>query len=416
MELKEFFARVEQFKDLNAWAYVEKSPVSESARGVFAGKLVGVKDLFTVKGMPLKAGTKAPLPAFAVEESPLVTALRSAGALIVGKTNMHEIALGATGENMHTGDVKNPYDSARQSGGSSSGSAVAVATKQCDFALGSDTGGSVRIPAAFCGVVGFKPSFNAWSLAGALHLSYTFDHAGLLANSVADCAAVHTLLTGEPTHTTHIDASALKQFSAAIPAQWLQGRLSHQVRERFEAVLSMCKASANIAEVATPVLPLAWTCYTPIARAEGAHVHQAVLGNSKLAEEGFSPSVLAPLRAGEQISAKEYLDARAERRLVRSELDAILAAYDVMLLPTSPVIAPLRGQTEVQVEGGEKTVREMVLGQTLPFSMCGLPAISVPMGKINGMPVGLQIVAARGQDVKLLHIARRLEDILTTLN
>jgi aspartyl-tRNA(Asn)/glutamyl-tRNA(Gln) amidotransferase subunit A len=166
------YSKFNERADLNAWAYTDwdgaRAQIAAASGKVssVAGQLVGVKDLFNVDGMPTKAGTNAKLLSLGKDESPLVTRLKEGGAIILGKTNMHEVALGATGENVHTGDVKNPYDPLRQSGGSSSGSAVAVATGQCDFALGSDTGGSVRIPAAFCGVVGFKPSYGVLSLEG----------------------------------------------------------------------------------------------------------------------------------------------------------------------------------------------------------------------------------------------------------
>jgi aspartyl-tRNA(Asn)/glutamyl-tRNA(Gln) amidotransferase subunit A len=395
--------------DLNAWAFTdwqgakEQIPAASRKQSTVAGQLVGVKDLFNVDGMPTKAGTKAKLPALGQGESPLVTRLKDGGAIIVGKTNMHEVALGATGENIHTGDVKNPHDPLRQSGGSSSGSAVAVATGQCDFALGSDTGGSVRIPAAFCGVVGFKPTFGVLSLEGGLYLSPTCDHAGILAKTVSQCREVFEYLA-QP----NAPVSLGRKPKFCVPDDWLSGRLDDGVRELFDVFLAKIAALVEVDSVPTPNLFTAFACYSPIVRAEGAHVHREVLNDEQAPGAGFSDLVLPALQLGQKVTAQEYLEARQTRREVRNELDALLNSYDVMLLPTSPVIAPLRGQSDVQVEGGMMSVREAVLGQTLPFSMCGLPAISVPMGLLKGMPVGLQIVGARGKDTQVLAFAEWL--------
>jgi aspartyl-tRNA(Asn)/glutamyl-tRNA(Gln) amidotransferase subunit A len=371
------------------------------ALGPLHGATVSIKDLYNVAGMPTAGGTRAPLPEFG-GESVAVSRLRAAGALIFAKTNMHEIALGATGENPWTGDVKNPHDPARQAGGSSSGAGVAVATGIGMAGLGSDTGGSVRIPAAFCGVVGFKPSFGAIPLGGALHLSWTCDHAGPLTRSVDDAALLFEVMSGR--RTDH--GGVARRPRLAVPAQWLAGRLHPAVRAWFEAHLAALRRVADVVEVATPSMPLAWQHYTPIVRAEGAYVHRVALAAGG---EGFSEAVLAPLRAGEQVSAQTYIDAMHQRETVRKELDALLRDHDALVLPTSAVPPPLRGQTEVEVEGGTMSVREAVLGQTLAFSFVGLPTLSLPAGTVEGLPAGLQVVGARDRDASLLALGRWME-------
>ena len=205
-ELALIQARAQTHADLNPFAWVDweraaaqadAAQAEAKALGVSAlaaralqGVFVSVKDLFNLDGAPTHAGSRAALPDLG-GQSAVVNRLRAAGAIVFAKTNMHEIALGATGENRWTGDVKNPHDPARQAGGSSSGSGVAVACGIGSASIGSDTGGSVRIPAAFCGVVGFKPTYGAIPLDGALGLSWTCDHAGPLANSVDDAAIVY---------------------------------------------------------------------------------------------------------------------------------------------------------------------------------------------------------------------------------
>jgi aspartyl-tRNA(Asn)/glutamyl-tRNA(Gln) amidotransferase subunit A len=360
-----------------------------------------IKDLYQVDGMPTAGGTRAALPALG-GESVAVARLRAAGALPFAKTNMHEIALGATGENPWTGDVKNPVDPSRQAGGSSSGAGVATAVGIGFAGLGSDTGGSVRIPAAFSGVVGFKPSFGAIPLAGALHLSWTCDHAGPLTRSVDDAALLYEVMAGR--RTDH--GTVARRPRLAVPAAWLKGRLHPATRAWFDARLSALRTHADIVHVDLPSLSRALAPYTAIVRAEAAFVHRAVLAAGG---EGFSDAVLAPMRDGAAQLTQVYLDAMREREVLRAELDAMLRDHDALLLPTSAVPPPARGQLEVQVEGGTLSTREAVLGQTLAFSFVGLPSLALPMGTADGLPASMQVVGARDTDASLLALGRWLE-------
>ncbi len=408
-------SQAQRHADLNAIAWVDWAASLEHARrlddearrGVLRGALhgipVSVKDLFAVRGMPMRAGTRAPIPELGADEALLVTRLRAAGALVFAKTNMHEIALGATGENGWTGDVKNPFDPARQSGGSSSGAGVAVATGIGLAAIGSDTGGSVRIPAAFCGVTGFKPTYGAIPLEGALALSWTCDHAGPLARSVADCALLFEAMAARRV----VHGRVARRPRLRVPRTWLHGRLQPVVRERFErTVASLAASDADVDDVDVPQLDRAWSCYTPIVRAEAAWVHRAALAAGG---RGFSPLVLPALQAAQQMPARDYIDALQTRAAISDILDRVLADCDALILPTSAVLPPLRGQNDVEVEGGATTVREAVLGQTLPFSLCGLPTLSIPLGLADGLPVALQVVASRGADAALLSLGSWLE-------
>ncbi len=405
--------------DLNALAWVDWEAAAAQAQALDAtaragrplgplhGIPVSIKDLFQVDGMPTRAGTRAALPDLGAREAPLVTRLRAAGALVFAKTNLHEIALGATGENRWTGDVKNPRAPERQAGGSSSGAAVAVACGIGLGAVGSDTGGSVRIPAAFCGVTGFKPSFGAIPLQGALPLSWTCDHPGPLARSVDDCALLYEIMAAR--RVDHAQVPRAPRL--AVPRDWLAPRLAPSVRESFEAALAALRAQGAIIEdVSLPVLAQALGCYTTIVRAEAAHVHRAALASGG---QGFSEAVLAPLHAGAQVLAGQYFDAMQARARVGAALDAVLARCDALVLPTSPVPPPLRGQTEVEVaDGARMPVRDAVLGQTLPFSLVGVPALSLPMADAQGLPAGLQLVAARDADARLLALGRWVQGVL----
>lgn len=218
--------------------------------GVLHGACVSIKDLYVMQGAPTQGGTRARLPDLG-PEGPAVSRLRAAGALLFAKTNLHEVALGGTGENSWTGDVLNPHDPAHQAGGSSSGAGAAVAAGIGVAGLGSDTGGSVRIPAAFCGTVGFKPTWGAIPLQGALCLSWTCDHAGPLTRNVDDAALLYEVMSGRRTDHGHV----ARRPRLGIPAQWLAGRLGVQTRSWFEALCARLSVQADLVEINPEVLP-----------------------------------------------------------------------------------------------------------------------------------------------------------------
>jgi len=377
---------------------------SEIPLGPLHGIPITIKDLYQVRGTPLMAGTRAALPELGMDEAIAVSRLREAGALIFAKTNMHEIALGATGENQWTGDVLNPFDHAHQAGGSSSGAGAATAVGIGFAGLGSDTGGSVRIPAAFCGLAGFKPSFGAIPLAGALHLSWTCDHAGPLARTTADCALLYEVMSQRS--AAHGAVGRTPCFG--IPQDWLAPRLAVDMSQAFERQVADLRAKgAKIREVKLKaVLDRAWACYSAIVRPEAAWIHRAVLAHGG---EGFSESVLNPMKLGEQMSALQYVDAMQEREAVRRDLHACLADLDALIMPTTAVAPPRRGQTTVSVAGGTMPVRDAVLGQTAAFSMVGLPTLTIPFARSGVLPLGLQIVGRAQADALVLALGSWLE-------
>ncbi len=402
--------------DTNIFAYLAADQARAAAKaadaqptsGALHGIPITVKDLFNVAQMPTKGGTRANLPVEFQNPNRHAAAVQNlieAGAIILGKVNMHEIALGITGENFATGDVKNPLDSTRQAGGSSSGSAAAVALGVGLASLGSDTGGSVRIPASFCGIVGFKPTFGWIPLDGALNLSTTCDHAGILSNSVTDAHTMLEVLAHRNLPLRHLNN--LAGIRLGVPRHWLEGRLGDSVRTDFEAKLEQFKkAGATIIDVQPEHLDLASGCYSTIVRAEAAFVHRLALESEP---QSFSVNILPALEAGRQTTVSAYLQARTERRLVRSGLENTLHQIDALVLPTAPLAAPIRGTQEVLLESGIKTHRDAFIELTLPFSLVGLPTLSVPFTSESGLPVGLQIVAARGDDSTALELGWWLE-------
>lgn len=394
------------FDTIEALAVARKRD-EELVQGRSPGRLHGIpvtiKDLFSVPGTETRAGTRATLPTLG--PSIAVNRLSEAGAVIIGKANMHEVALGLTGENKWTGDVRNPYDPKRQAGGSSSGSAVAVAVGIGLASLGTDTGGSIRVPAALCGVVGFKPTHGLVPLDGALPLSPTCDHAGPLALSVEDARLLTEVLAARPFPTRRIEAPRL-----GIPAAYLEGRLTSAMREAFEGYLRrLDHAGARLVEVTVPDLDLTSKCYTPLVRAEAAHVHRAALRD---ASERFSAPVRDALEIGAAMSADEYLEARDRRRSVIAGLRWTFAqgTIDALLIPATSSEALHRGETQVVLEGGVTSHRDAQLALTAPFSLTGVPTVCLPFGSIGGLPVGVQVVGPRSADARTLDVAQWLED------
>ncbi len=413
--LEEALERAQAYEDWNALAYLDEDWARAEAkrlteelkaghlRGPLHGLPITVKDLFPVPGMPTRAGTQAPLPPLP-EEARAVRRLREAGALIFAKTNMHEIALGITGENPWTGPVRNALDPARQAGGSSGGSAVAVALGIGLASLGSDTGGSIRIPAAFNGVVGFKPSYGLIPLEGALPLSRSTDHAGPIARSVRDAHFLTEILAGE---AIPLEAPLNPVFG--VPWPFLEGRLGVGVRKAFLDLLEALPG--HRAEVRPVELRLGgvYEVYTRLVRYEAARIHERAL---KEAPEGFSPQVRAALEEGLRLTEKDYRDAVAEREVLRLELHRALRGADALLLPTQPLPAPPLGTETVELESGPKSHREAFITLTLPFSLLGVPTLSLPFAWLEGMPLGLQVVGHPGADGRVLGLGGWLEERL----
>jgi aspartyl-tRNA(Asn)/glutamyl-tRNA(Gln) amidotransferase subunit A len=401
---------VKEHQSLNAIAQVDAEQAlrtarerdSEQAAGSRRGPLHGipvtVKDLFEVPGFATRAGTRAPLEALGT--STAVSRLQNAGAIVIAKANMHEVALGLTGENAWTGDVRNPHDPARQSGGSSSGSAVAVAAGAGLASLGTDTGGSIRVPASLCGVTGFKPTHGLVPLDGAMSLSPTCDHAGPLARTVADARLMTEVLSGRK-----LPLSELRKPRLGVPTSYLEGRLTPTMRQAFEELLHrLGSAGAVLTSVDVPDLELTLGAYTPLVRAEAAHVHRTALA---VAPEGFSAGVRTALQAGALLGASDYLEARAGRRQVIEGLRQAFEprSFEALILPTTPSPALPRGETIVELESGRALHRDAQLALTAPFSMAGLPVAAIPFGSIDHLPAGVQLVAPWREDSLALDVA-----------
>jgi len=373
------------------------------------GVPITIKDLFNVKGFPAKGGSRAPMPNIEPEEGSAVSRLRDAGAVILGTTNMHEVALGSTGENPSTGDVANPFDPARQAGGSSSGAGAAMGADIGFAALGSDTGGSIRVPASHCGATSFKSTFGLVPLDGALPLAPTCDHAGPITNSVEDARLLVEIMSATSLCVRSPKDSPKPRIG--VPWKFLEGRLSKPVRQAFEALIrSVARSGAGVVEASPVAIDLALQAYTTICWAEAANVHRATATTEAL--NLFTPNVQLSLKHGLAVTAIDYIDALEQRRRIMAGFQERFSHGDVeaLILPVTPTPAPLRGSTEVETESGSKLYRDAFMPLVTPFSLSGLPVVSLPFACVEGMPIGLQIIAPWGADTRALEIGRWLED------
>jgi aspartyl-tRNA(Asn)/glutamyl-tRNA(Gln) amidotransferase subunit A len=373
--------------------------------GPVDGTIVSIKDLFDVAGEPTRAGSsilKDAPPASA--DAVAVRRLRAGGAVIVAKTNMSEFAFSGLGANPHYGTPANPADRTRVPGGSSSGAAVAVADGMCEIGIGSDTGGSTRIPAALCGVVGYKPSKYRIPADGAFPLSFTLDSIGPLAKSVRDCAAADAAMANEEAWT--VEDAPLGGLRLGIPQGLPLTNVDQTVAARFsEAAGPLTRAGVRLTDEQIPLLDDVAHVYArgTITSVEAYSVHREWLATRG---SEYDSNIRGRIEAGGKILAADYVTMLRERlRLVRA-MDARLADLDGLVLPTTPIVAP----TIAEVAGeGFASRNLLVLRNPTLVNFFDLCAISIPLPRSSGLPVGLMIVARNGEDRKLFRIAAAVE-------
>jgi aspartyl-tRNA(Asn)/glutamyl-tRNA(Gln) amidotransferase subunit A len=381
-------------------------------RGPLHGMPISIKDLIDVAGQPTTAASRVRAEHVASRDATVVQRLRDAGAVLIGKTNLHEFALGTTSEESAFGAVHNPRDVARSAGGSSGGSAAAVATGMSVASIGSDTGGSIRIPAAACGVVGLKPSLGEVPLDGVVPLCATFDHVGPLTRSVVDAASIWAVLAGRP--IPRIEAPPSNSLTLGALDGYFSALLASEVRAAFEDAVARLRASGMAIDTRSVEYSEAIIdTYVNISLPEAANWHAATL-DSRAAD--YQPAVRQRLELGRTISAVSYLHARDAREMLGGAVDAALDGCSALVLPTLPIVAPPLGANEVMMDSGQTlTVRAAMLRLTQLFNVTGHPAISLPI-PTSGMPVGLQLVGRRDKTEELLAVAMTCEQILNSRN
>ena len=369
-----------------------------SDRGPLHGIPVSLKDLIDVAGVPTTAASHARSGRRAAADAPLTARLRAAGAVLVGKCNLHEFALGTTGEDSAYGPTRNPHAPGHVPGGSSSGSAVSVAAGMAVASIGTDTGGSIRIPAAACGVVGLKPTHGEVDLAGVVPLAPSLDHAGPIARSVGDAATLHRILTGGS--SADVLPPAPPAARLGLPGGYLLEAVEPAVLGAFEdCVARLAAAGCRVDDVNIPHAGETAGVYRNTQLPEAAACHRDTLAQRA---GDYGASVRQRLAAGRQIQAVDYVEAQQVRRLLASEVDAALAGRAALLLPTLPIAPPRLG-------ADPETVRPLMLRQTQLFNLTGHPALSVPCGAAGGLPAGVQLVGRRGRTAELLGLAAALE-------
>ncbi|MDQ3811621.1 MAG: aspartyl/glutamyl-tRNA amidotransferase subunit A [Chloroflexota bacterium] len=429
-----YLARIEQL-DGQLRSYIRPMPEqarlaaraaeAEIGRGQWRGPLhgvpLGIKDLFDVAGVPNTMGSTVLADNVPSSDAAVVERLKRAGAIIVGKHNLHEFAFGITSENPHYGPVRNPWNLDRVPGGSSGGTAAAVAAGLCAGGIGSDTGASIRAPASWCGIVGLKPTYGRVSRAGALPLAWSLDHAGPLTRTVADCALVLQAIAGADSLDSASAAVAVPDFSADLEAG-VRGLRVGVPREHFfdtaqtvepeieqvvrEAIATIASLGAHIEEVSLPNAVHAQVAGNVIMAAEAASWHAPWLRERP---GDYGADVLQRIRGGLLVRAIEYLRSQQLRTLLQADFRAAFERVDVVVGPTMPLLAPPIGRTFERGGSFDLAPRAVANRLTVPCNLTGTPALSVPCGFVDGLPVGLQIMGPAFGESTVLRVGRAYE-------
>ncbi len=387
--------------------------------GPLDGVPIAVKDIFYIRGVRCTAGSKILADNIAPYDASAVHRLKAAGAVILGTTNLHEFAAGVTNDNPHFGPCHNPWDRTRVSGGSSGGSAAAVAGGMAAGALGTDTAGSVRIPGALCGVVGLKPTYGRISRLGVIPLASSFDTVGTLTSCAWDAAAILQATAGHskedltasatdvPDYTTEIRAS-FEGARVGVPKIYFHDPIDPSVEGVFQSFIrKMESAGCKVREADFDGISEVYACWLPIRRAEATAFHLRWLENCPSL---YGEDVRKSLELGRQVTAVEFVNAQNSRPLLMERFASSMKDFDAMAVPTTPITAPLLGQTSAEVGGSKLEVYAALNRLTLAFNVVGFPALTIPAGFSGGLPVGVQLISRPFEESILLRLACWLEE------
>ena len=397
-------------REARAW---DQASVEAKASAPLLGVPLAVKDLIDVAGAPTTGGSRVLFDNLPAEDAETVAVLARSGAITVGKANLHEFAYGTTGENAHFGTCANAYDTTRLACGSSSGSAIAVALGLAAAALGTDTGGSVRVPAVMNGLVGIKPTYGLVPSTGVLPFSWTLDHVGFITRTIGDGAALLAAFSGRAPATTEPRAAngsrPLGGIRLGVPATLSTDRMDHAVRAAFEHALRQeAQCGAAIEEVALPDLAIARTVSLTIQMPEALSFHGGYLERRG---ELYGPDLRAGLAVGQFLLAEHYLRAKRLAVRMRRDVDRLFERIDAILTPATPIVAPEFGAAHAFLDGVEEPIGNALTRYTSLLNVTGHPAVVLPSALHPlGLPMGVQIVGRHFEEGRMLALARLIAE------
>ena len=405
------FITVTGERALEEAARAEREILAGRYRGSLHGVPIGLKDIIYTEGVRTTMGSAFFADYVPDHSAAVALMLEEAGTILIGKTNTHEFAYGPTGDRSYFGPTRNPHDTARISGGSSGGSAAAVAANLIYASLGSDTGGSVRIPAALCGIVGMKPTFGRVSKRGVFPLSWTLDHVGPLTRTVEDNALLLNALAGYDPRDPYSANSEQEDFARdlrrgvrggaiGVPEDFYFEHVEDEVGERVREVIEVFRAlGAEVREVEVPRLPETLKAQRITLAADAYAVHEERLRDES---ERFGAEVRERLMDAERLRAYRYSNALQRKLRAKDEFERALEGLDLLLTPTAPIAATPIDERKVDVGGYEESVRSAVTRLTGPTNLTGFPSLSVPCGSTaSGLPVGAQLIGRPFDDATL---------------
>jgi aspartyl-tRNA(Asn)/glutamyl-tRNA(Gln) amidotransferase subunit A len=396
---------------------------SEIRKGRYRGPLHGIpisiKDLFATRGIRTTAGSKVLAKWIPDYDATAVAKLHDAGMVLVGKTHMHEFAYGVTNDNPHYGPARNPWDPSRVPGGSSGGSAAAVASSQCAASLGSDSGGSIRTPAAVCGVVGLKPTYGRVSRCGAIPLAWSLDHVGPLTKSIEDAAIMLAAIAGPDPKDPSASSRPLPDYRKdmresirglrlGVPRQYFFEHVDPEIQKLVSAAIRQLEsAGATRVEVDIPDLENCSAMEAHITLAEATSYHEPYL---KKQPDDYGPAVRTNLEAGRYLLATDYVKSQRARTLLQRNFNEAFKRAEVIVSPTLPALPPPVGEVWVQSGDLREHVIDAFLRFNIPYDLTGFPAISIPCGLgSTGLPIGLQIAGKAFDEATVLRVANAYE-------
>ncbi len=403
------FITVTADEALKAARDADKDIAGGRYRGPLHGIPVSLKDLVDLKGIRTTAGSLVRASHVATEDAVVTSRLRDAGAVFVGKTNLHEFAFGTTTEDSGFGKAHHPVDPSRSPGGSSGGSAIAIATGMSLGTVGTDTGGSIRIPAAVCGIVGLKPGWGEISASGVVPLSRQLDHVGPLGACVTDAWIQYNAMLPAGRQTTGVPAAAsLKGLRLGVPAGYLFDQLDADVeRVVMSTIDTLRRSGAIVTEVAIPHATDMAAIYLHLVLGDAAEYHARTLMSRP---QDYTPNVRLRLEMARYVLAEDYVRALRGKAVIAHEVDRAMDGVDALVLPSLAIPAPPIGAVTMPVKGGPEAVRTLMLRCTQPFNLSGHPAISIPCGHAHGgLPIGFQLAGHHGQTPALVQAALAVE-------